>query len=72
VLADEPTGNLDPQLAREIMQVFRRFQDAGVTLVIASHDEDLVGAFAQRQFLLDDGRLQELSGPAAAVAGAHA
>ncbi len=42
LIADEPTGNLDPQLAREIMLVFRRFNEVGVTVVIATHDLHLI------------------------------
>ena len=38
LLADEPTGNLDPQLSAEIMALFRRFQDVGVTVLVATHD----------------------------------
>jgi cell division transport system ATP-binding protein len=57
VIADEPTGNLDPQLARDVMRLFKRFQEVGVTLVIATHDLDLVQEFGQRQFLLGDGKI---------------
>lgn len=73
VIADEPTGNLDPELAREIMRLFKRFQDVGVTLVIATHDHDLVREFGTRQLVLDDGRLRDTGTPApdaAPVAGA--
>ena len=42
LLADEPTGNLDPDLSREIMQLFARFNQVGVTVLIASHDLDLI------------------------------
>jgi cell division transport system ATP-binding protein len=59
VIADEPTGNLDPELAREVMRLFKRFQEVGVTLVIASHDHDLVREFGSRQLVLDNGRLSE-------------
>ena len=68
VIADEPTGNLDPELAREIMLLFKRFQDVGVTLVIATHDHDLVREFGTRQLVLDNGRLHDAGAPAAAVA----
>ena len=69
VIADEPTGNLDPELAREIMLLFKRFQDVGVTLVIATHDHDLVREFGTRQLVLDNGRLHDVGAPAP-VAGA--
>jgi cell division transport system ATP-binding protein len=68
VIADEPTGNLDPELAREIMLLFKRFQDVGVTLVIATHDHDLVREFGTRQLVLDNGRLHDVGAPAATVA----
>src|SRR5262245_20991153 len=42
LIADEPTGNLDPDLALEVMRLFRRFQDVGVTVVVATHDAHLV------------------------------
>ena len=74
VIADEPTGNLDPELAREIMRLFKRFQDVGVTLVIASHDHDLVREFGTRQLVLENGKLHDAGTPptraAAPVAGA--
>jgi cell division transport system ATP-binding protein len=58
VLADEPTGNLDPELSLDIMQLFRRFNQVGVTLLIATHDLDLVSRFGQRTLTLHQGRLQ--------------
>ncbi|MGV6827572.1 MAG: cell division ATP-binding protein FtsE, partial [bacterium] len=42
ILADEPTGNLDPELSREIMHLFDQFNQVGVTLMIATHDIELV------------------------------
>jgi cell division transport system ATP-binding protein len=57
LLADEPTGNLDPELSREVMQLFVRFQQVGVTVVVASHDLDLVRALGQRVLTLKAGRL---------------
>ncbi|HEX5513410.1 MAG TPA: cell division ATP-binding protein FtsE [Gammaproteobacteria bacterium] len=57
LVADEPTGNLDPALSWEIMQLFRDFQQVGVTVVIASHDLDLVGRMGQRVVTLTRGRL---------------
>jgi cell division transport system ATP-binding protein len=59
LIADEPTGNLDHTLALEVMRTFKRFQDAGVTVVIATHDLGLVHEFGSRQLLLADGRLTE-------------
>jgi ABC-type ATPase involved in cell division len=57
LLADEPTGNLDPALAVEVMRVFKRFQEVGVTVIIASHDPHLVEQFGQREIVLDAGRI---------------
>lgn len=57
LIADEPTGNLDPELAVEIMQLFRRLNIAGVTMLIASHDLDLVDRFGSRRLTLEGGRL---------------
>jgi len=57
LIADEPTGNLDPDLAVEIMQLFKRFNDVGVTVVIATHDVHLIDRFAARRIVLDEGRV---------------
>jgi cell division transport system ATP-binding protein len=57
VLADEPTGNLDPDLSREIMELFEQFNQVGVTLLIASHDHDLVMRMRKRILTLSQGRL---------------
>lgn len=57
VIADEPTGNLDPELSRGIMTLFERFRDIGVTLLIASHDLSLITEMGHRRITLDHGRL---------------
>jgi len=57
VLADEPTGNLDPQLSQEIMGLFERFNQVGVTLLIATHDLELVQRLKRRTLVLKQGRL---------------
>jgi len=59
LIADEPTGNLDPDLALEIMRVFRRLNDVGVTVMIATHDVHLVDHFGLRRIALDHGRVGE-------------
>lgn len=59
VIADEPTGNLDPELSLEIMRLFERFNDVGVTLLIASHDLELIGRLDHRRLRLVAGRLQQ-------------
>ena len=57
LLADEPTGNLDPDLSRDIMQLFEQFNQVGVTVFIATHDLELVIAMPHRQIVLEAGRL---------------
>lgn len=57
LLADEPTGNLDPDLSREIFELFERFQYIGVTLLIATHDFGLINSMRHRTFTIDEGRL---------------
>ncbi|HBD12555.1 MAG TPA: cell division ATP-binding protein FtsE [Porticoccaceae bacterium] len=57
LLADEPTGNLDPQLSSEIMELFQAFSGVGVTVLIATHDINLVQQMAQRRLVLQGGRL---------------
>jgi cell division transport system ATP-binding protein len=57
LIADEPTGNLDPDLAREVMQLFKRFSDVGVTVVVATHDVHLIESFDARRVRLSDGRV---------------
>ncbi|HEY9512429.1 MAG TPA: cell division ATP-binding protein FtsE [Rhodanobacter sp.] len=57
LIADEPTGNLDPQLAVEIMGLFAEFQEAGTTVLVASHDLPLIKRMKKRVIVLDHGRL---------------
>lgn len=57
ILADEPTGNLDPALAYEIMRLFTQFNAAGVTMLIATHALDLIDAFDAPRLRLQEGRL---------------
>jgi len=57
VIADEPTGNLDPALSLEIMRLFERFNDVGVTLLIATHDLDLLEHLPHRRIELRGGTL---------------
>jgi len=57
LIADEPTGNLDPDLSLEVMRLFKRFQEVGVTVVIATHDLELVREFGEREIVLDQGRI---------------
>ena len=57
LIADEPTGNLDPDLSLEVMRIFRRFNEVGVTLLIASHDISLIDRIGCRRIALENGRL---------------
>ncbi len=57
ILADEPTGNLDPELSREVMGLFEQFQQVGVSVLIASHDLELIGHMGHRVLTLGGGRL---------------
>ena len=57
VLADEPTGNLDPALSKEIMTLFEQFNQVGVTLLIATHDIELISRMKRRIMTLEQGRL---------------
>jgi cell division transport system ATP-binding protein len=59
LIADEPTGNLDPDLSLEVMRIFRRFNEVGVTLLIASHDITLIDQLGCRRIPLEDGSLAE-------------
>ena len=59
VIADEPTGNLDPDLSLEVMRLFERFNDVGVTLLIATHDLELVDRLAHRRLKLVGGQIVE-------------
>ena len=65
LIADEPTGNLDPDLALEIMRLFKRFNEVGVTVVIATHDVHLIDRFEARRIALRDGRVASEAGIAA-------
>lgn len=57
LLADEPTGNLDPALSWEIMKLFEHFRQVGVTVLVASHDLDLIAHMDHRLLTLKDGEL---------------
>ncbi len=57
LLADEPTGNLDPQLSKELFGLFRQLNIQGVTILIASHDLGLIRSMGERVLVLSAGRL---------------
>lgn len=57
LLADEPTGNLDPDLSKDIMKVFEAFNQVGVSVLIASHDLSLLARMRYRTLTLKNGRM---------------
>ena len=59
LLADEPTGNLDPNLSRELFKLFEQVSERGVTVLIASHDLDLIRQMRKRVLVLSSGRLAD-------------
>jgi len=59
ILADEPTGNLDPELSMEIMRIFERFNMRGATVLVATHNINLVRQFNKRIIRIDHGRIIE-------------
>jgi len=59
LLADEPTGNLDPDLSYEIMKLFREINSRGTTVVVATHDRELVHRMQKRTVRLEHGRVVE-------------
>ena len=59
LLADEPTGNLDPELAYEIMTVFKEINNRGTTVLLATHDRDLITRIGKRVIHLENGRVIE-------------
>ena len=72
VLADEPTGNLDPRLSRGIMNLFSEIHRQGTTILLASHDPELRREFGERLLVLDEGRLvadEELGRETCSTAG---
>ncbi len=57
VIADEPTGNLDPETSWGIMDIFKRINEAGTTIVMATHDQSIVDTMRQRVIAIEDGRI---------------
>ena len=60
ILADEPTGNLDPDLSLEIMNLFREINARGTTVVVATHDRELIRRVGRRAVTLDHGHIVEV------------
>ncbi len=61
VIADEPTGNLDPDLSLEIMNLLREVNAGGTTVLVATHDRELIRLVGRRSVTLDHGRIVEVS-----------
>ena len=61
VLADEPTGNLDPDLSLEIMNLLREVNAGGTTVLVATHDRELIRLVGRRTVTLDQGRVVEVA-----------
>jgi cell division transport system ATP-binding protein len=59
ILADEPTGNLDPDLALEVMNLFREINAKGTTVLVATHDRELIRRVGKRTIALEHGLLSE-------------
>jgi cell division transport system ATP-binding protein len=58
LLADEPTGNLDPELALEVMHLFEEFNQIGTTVLVATHDIELINRLGHRRLILKHGRFE--------------
>lgn len=57
VIADEPTGNLDPETSWEIMQIFKEINETGTTIIMATHDKDIVDAMGKRVIAIEHGNI---------------
>lgn len=57
VIADEPTGNLDPETSWDIMDIFKEINDTGTTIVMATHDKEIVDAMGKRVIAIENGRI---------------
>jgi cell division transport system ATP-binding protein len=63
VIADEPTGNLDPDLSLDVMNLFREINATGTTVLVATHDRELIRHVGRRAIVLDHGRVAESGTP---------
>ncbi|HAY61681.1 MAG TPA: ABC transporter ATP-binding protein, partial [Acidaminococcaceae bacterium] len=64
VIADEPTGNLDPETSRDIMGIFQEINDDGTTIIMATHEKEIVDSMSKRVIAIDHGEIvrDELNG----------
>ena len=60
ILADEPTGNLDPETSKEIMQLFRKLHAGGISIIMATHDYNMIVKFPGRILRCDNGSVYEV------------
>jgi cell division transport system ATP-binding protein len=61
IFADEPTGNLDPDLSLEVMNLFREINNKGTTVVVATHDRELIRRVGRKAITMDHGRIVDIS-----------
>jgi cell division transport system ATP-binding protein len=64
VIADEPTGNLDPETSMEIMEIFQEINNTGTTIIMATHDKEIVDSMGKRVIAIEQGEIvrDELNG----------
>ena len=60
ILADEPTGNLDPETSQEIMKVFQQLHKGGIGIIMATHDYNMIVKFPGKIFQCSNGKLEEV------------
>ena len=60
IIADEPTGNLDPQTSQEIMQLFKSLHKQAITILMATHDYNMIVKFPGRIFKCEEGKVFEV------------
>ena len=60
IIADEPTGNLDPETSQEIMQLFRKLHSEGISIIMATHDYNMIVKFPGKIYQCDNGNLNEV------------
>ena len=60
IIADEPTGNLDPETSQEIMSLFKELHKSGISIIMATHDYNMIIKFPGKIFQCNDGKIQEV------------
>jgi energy-coupling factor transport system ATP-binding protein len=63
LVVDEPTAGLDPEAAREMMELFKKIQLEGTTLILVTHDMNLVSTYADTVVVMEDGKVAALTTP---------